>query len=90
MTTTLYCTEHYIITLQLSPYDLNNAERDVKHQLIINSEVDCSTFEFCYAHLANLGDLQNSKTEWQTVLIQFRWLMTGHLIWLCTAADVLF
>ena len=31
MITTVHCTEPFIITLLLSPYDLNNIERDVKH-----------------------------------------------------------
>ena len=29
----LYCTEPFIIILPLSQYDLNNVERDVKHQI---------------------------------------------------------
>ena len=32
---TLHCTEPFIITLPSSRYDLNNVERDVKHQTII-------------------------------------------------------
>ena len=28
----LHCTEHFIITLSSSLYDLNNVETDVKHQ----------------------------------------------------------
>ena len=31
----LYCMEPSIITFPLSQYDLNNVERDVKHQIII-------------------------------------------------------
>ena len=31
----LHCTEPFIITLPKSQYDLNNVERDIKHQTII-------------------------------------------------------
>ena len=34
MTTALHCTEAFIMTLLFSRYDLNNVERDVKHQTI--------------------------------------------------------
>ena len=34
----LHSLEPFIITLPLSPYDLNNVERDVKHQIIGSSE----------------------------------------------------
>ena len=33
--TALHCTEPFIIILPSSPYDLDNIERDVKHQIII-------------------------------------------------------
>ena len=33
-----HCTEPFIITLQLSRYDLNNVERGVKHQTVINKK----------------------------------------------------
>ena len=31
----LHCTQPFIIILPLSRYDLNNVERDVKHQIIL-------------------------------------------------------
>ena len=35
MTSALYCTKLFIIILPSSQYDINNVERDVKHQIII-------------------------------------------------------
>ena len=34
-----HCTESFIITLLSSRYELNNVERDLKHQIIIKQEV---------------------------------------------------
>ena len=33
--TAFHCTEPFINILPLSPYDLNNVERGIKHQLVI-------------------------------------------------------
>ena len=43
MTTALHCTGPFIITLPPSRYDLNNVERDVKHQttIIVLSRAVC-------------------------------------------------
>ena len=35
MTTTLHCTEPFIITFSSSRYDVNNVEREVKHQNVV-------------------------------------------------------
>ena len=35
MTMAFHCTGPFIISLLASPYDLDNVERDVNHQLII-------------------------------------------------------
>ena len=36
----LHCTEPFIITIPLSEYDLDNVERDIKHQIIISAHTD--------------------------------------------------
>ena len=40
--------------------------------------------EFGHAHHCNKGISQRTRQEWQTVLLQMRWLFMSHLIWIYT------
>ena len=70
--TMLHCTEPFIITLTSSGYDLNNVERDVKHEILsFNFIIDLKTRNQSHSYTSRLKEPLLVSLFQQVVLFLF-------------------
>ena len=79
--TVLLCTEPFSVTLSSFQYDLNNVERDVKHQIVIIIINIKKTTTYVNPSLAE-HDMPCLRKQCRSRSVGF--LKRSHLVWICT------
>ena len=81
---TLHCTELFIFTFPLSKYDLNNVEKDVKHQFIIIYLLLMSiSVSDTYSNLNPYSANHNcSRWQYDSFLVFFWEVQAWHFMWM--------
>ena len=97
--TSIHCTEPFIIALLLSGYDLNNVERDVKHQAIIITYLASQKLYLCNQcrPISDAAEyvIRSESTLWKTTYSEPS-LQRHHLFrktlpfkWICCCTEYL-